>query len=597
MYTYKTYQTVRSNPNFFENVYNYYIRGGYNCIVVQNIMTIFTTAFLMLFSTIILFCIKWKEMMSCDSEDTCLSVSDYYMSQDEMSTPLKVCMKFYFSIFAIYWIWCTFTYIIQIFTFIPYKNYYEKGLGIAKDDLVGIEWNDVINSMIKYDIELNHTIIVSSIMRKDNYLIALFNKNIIGVTSFFYTNYFEWILNICILNHIFTDRHRLNIATIRDRPMIVRRFRILGILMLVFSPFILAILLVYCIVKFTADFYTKKNYFGPKEWNMYAKWKFREYNELQHIFDKRVDRSYKYAVRYEEKFNSHMINVITNQLVFVAGTLLSVLIVITLFDERISLYVKLMERNLLWYVAILTSMIAICKVFFVTPDSKSKTHNEIMKDISRYTHYYPKKWKGSVHTRKTYDSFRKLYTYKVMALVKELLGVILVPVIMIFYMPKNMNIVLQYIEDITIYHSKLGHICKYGNFELDQTGRVRYTSAGNTEEVERDSPEIPMPDPESGDNAGYRTFIQNDSRKLNLSMMNFAAHYHQNDQSDRSGQSDTIGEPFNIPLDNITVNALHNKTINDVELIRVPIQAPDKYDPLDLFDIHVTDKESIDESE
>ena len=38
-----------------------------------------------------------------------------------------------------------------------------------------------------------------------------------------------------------------------------------------------------------------KNYLGPRQWDNLALWHFREFNELPHIFEKRVARSYEHG--------------------------------------------------------------------------------------------------------------------------------------------------------------------------------------------------------------------------------------------------------------------------------------------------------------
>ena len=236
--------------------------------------------------------------------------------------------------------------------------------------------------------------------------------------------------------------------------------KILGILQIIVLPFTLSILLIHYIVSFTTDIYTKKSYIGPKEWTIYAKLLFREYNELPHIFNDRIEKSYKHASKYEQKFNSHMMNIVMDKIIFILGTYLTLLVIMTLYDERIVMYMRLFNRNLLWYVAIITSLISLAKLMMVYPSTIEESAEEIMKEIVKHTHYFPKRWGNTYNQYEVLSDFRNLYKYKVLSMIIEVCSVFVIPFYILFRLHEDIENVSKFIERNTIRHEKLGYVCR-----------------------------------------------------------------------------------------------------------------------------------------
>lgn len=97
-----------------------------------------------------------------------------------------------------------------------------------------------------------------------------------------------------------------------------RRFIFMGILNAMFAPFIVIYLLSYSFFRYfevsflrrddIADHLTRQEYhknpssIGSRQYTPYAQWKFREFNELPHLFERRLDRSYPTAKEYIDQF-------------------------------------------------------------------------------------------------------------------------------------------------------------------------------------------------------------------------------------------------------------------------------------------------------
>lgn len=456
------YVTLSKDPLFFSNAYNYYIRGGYWCILVENILNIILTAFTLVFVTFVCFFLNWDAISKCESVETCKDMTSYIISPTNFHpTGVNVCMFLFIVMFFIYWLWISVTMIKDIIEYIKYKKFFCEDLGIGTDEIKVFSWNDVVNKMIYNDDSLTTEIIIGSIMKRDNYLISIVSSNIFRIKPYYYTHSLLWLINIGLLNQIFIYGSSNKGKYIADYNRIKRVMKILGILQIVFLPFTLSILLIHYIVSFTTDIYTKKSYVGPKEWTLYAKLLFREYNELPHIFNDRITKSYKYASKYEQKFNSHMMNIVMDKIIFILGTYLTLLVIMTLYDERIVMYMRLFNRNLLWYVAIITSCISLAKLMMVYPSAIDETAEEIMQEIVKHTHYFPNKWKTG-NQYEVLNDFRVLYKYKLLSMFIEVLSVFVIPFYIIFKLSDDIEVISKFIERNTIRHEKLGYVCKMG---------------------------------------------------------------------------------------------------------------------------------------
>lgn len=76
----------------------------------------------------------------------------------------------------------------------------------------------------------------------------------------------------------------------------------MGFLNLVFAPFIVLYLVVYSFFRYFEEYRNNPSSIGGRQYTPYAEWKFREFNELPHLFERRVDQSYVFAKEYIDQF-------------------------------------------------------------------------------------------------------------------------------------------------------------------------------------------------------------------------------------------------------------------------------------------------------
>ena len=155
-------------------------------------------------------------------------------------------------------------------------------------------------------------------MRKENYIIALISNKIIHVDYF--TKLIEVSFIYCIIDHLFDDKHNLrtdifnSVNRYNFIEHIKRRLKIMAFFYTIFMPFMFIFFIFQSIFRYGEKFYKKPELLGLRVWDISSNWVFREYNELEHIFKKRMFNSKKYAKRYVDQFYSKILDTLFDSL-------------------------------------------------------------------------------------------------------------------------------------------------------------------------------------------------------------------------------------------------------------------------------------------
>ena len=113
------------------------------------------------------------------------------------------------------------------------------------------------------------------------------------------------------------------------------RFRItlLAFINLIFFPVIFLYQLLYSFFSYGELLKNQPGTFGRRRWSLYGRWHLRDFNELEHEFSMRLNRAYKPSVKYMDLFADPLMTLVCKNVAFVAGSLLAVLLVLTVLQE------------------------------------------------------------------------------------------------------------------------------------------------------------------------------------------------------------------------------------------------------------------------
>merc|ERR1711871_656765 len=217
-------------------------------------------------------------------------------------------------------------------------------------------------------------------MRKENYLIGLLNRDIIRLQLklpfasspiYMLPKSLEWNLYVCILDFMFDDKFKIKTSFKEDVAALKRRLLLCGAINFLLSPFVLIIMTIFFFLSHAEEFPRHPSSIGTRQFSSYARWKFREFNELPHVFEQRINSSYDMAYKYVDQFPSHFLSIIARFIAFIFGAFAAALIMVSLLNEEVLLHVKIPSTpdqdgfNLLWYVAICSTILAVSRSFVI----------------------------------------------------------------------------------------------------------------------------------------------------------------------------------------------------------------------------------------
>ncbi|CAG8737304.1 9761_t:CDS:2, partial [Cetraspora pellucida] len=328
------------------------------------------------------------------------------------------------TLFSIAWVWQAVRLVLDIRRLTDMFNFYTYLLNIPDADIQTIPWQKVVNRIIelrennpttshqgpnnKPQQRLDAHNITNRIMRQENYLIALFNKDLLDLTipipffrqKNFLTKTLEWNLRYCIINHVFNDHGQVRRHFVKDTRGVQRerltqglrrRFIFMGILNIIFAPFIVVYLLIYFFFRYFEEYRNNPKNIGLRQWSPFARWKFREFNELPHLFDQRLNKSYKQANKYIDQFPRE-------KTALLANSLTAVLLLASIIDSEVFLGFEITSgRTVFFYLGILVPIVAISRGMSVE-DHVVFDPTVRLKKVVENTHYSPDNWKGKLDT-------------------------------------------------------------------------------------------------------------------------------------------------------------------------------------------------------
>ncbi|KAG9153990.1 hypothetical protein Leryth_000500 [Lithospermum erythrorhizon] len=508
---------------FFERLYSYYCEKGLWCIIIKWIVELLSIGFVICFSGFFLLYVDWNGLRSakCGMDAVESGIKPCDLAQEALHqhplTPFtisKAIIVGYLGIFSIYWFFCFLRFFAQLKDTLGIRQFYSNSLHVTDKEIQTIPWPLILEKVIQLqnsqqlcvvkDLSIHD--VVMRLMRKENYLIGMLNKGVLafpisgwvpgaGPTikcglngsnqRFFLPKTLEWTLNWCILQSMFDRNFCVRREFISDPNTLRKRLMLVGFLVLFLSPFLIIFMLVYLFLRHAEQFYNHPSTASSRRWSNLAKWMFREFNEVDHLFKHRINSSLVHASNYLKQFPSPIISVVAKFISFVSGGLAAVLIIIAFLDESL-LEGHIYGRNLFWYAAVFGTITAISRAA-ITDELLVLDPQGSMSLVVRHTHYMPKRWRGKESTDAVRLEFETLFQYTGMMLLEEMASIFLTPYLLLFVVPKRVDDILQFIADFTLDVEGVGHVCSFSFFDFQNHGNGRYGSLFNTSRPLRSS--------------------------------------------------------------------------------------------------------------
>ena len=316
------------------------------------------------------------------------------------------------------------------------------------------------------------------LMRRENYLIAIFNRNILDLSLPLIPNHqlltksLEINLNLALMGFVFDDRGNVKkrFTKINEKDTLStelrQRFRLLALLNLVLCPFVFIYLAFYFFLRYAEELYRNPAALGAKSYSRLAYWRFREFNELPHYFGQRLEQSHRKANRLLDQFHTRSLVTLCRFLGFVAGSLIAILLVVSLVNEDLLMHFELTRgKSPIWYLPIFGLVLAFCKAML--PDSNRRYDpRRLINQLIEHTHYNPPAWKTMSGAQIACD-FGTLYRYRLLGIAEDFVGVLVVPYLLWYKIPQQSDAIVDFFREFSVHVDTLGYVCSFALFNFN----------------------------------------------------------------------------------------------------------------------------------
>ncbi|CDO73643.1 hypothetical protein BN946_scf185014.g113 [Trametes cinnabarina] len=425
----------------------------------------------------------------------------------------------FFVLFTAFFAWQLVSYALSMMRLFDMYRFYTHLLHIPDEDIQTISWPEVVRRIgairesnpltalssnaaahqSTTTAKLDAHDIANRIMRQENYLIALFNKELLDLRvplpealkripmlrvdeegkGRTLTRALEWNLRFCLMEYLFDESGRVRKVFLKSKNRAIlieglrRRFIFMGILNAIFAPFIVLYLIMYSFFRYFEEYHKNPSNIGGRAYTPYAQWKFREFNELPHLFKRRLNESYPTASMYIGQFPNEKVTLIVRFVAFIAGSFAAVLLLASVVDPDLFLHFEITpHRTVLFYLTIFGSILAVARGM-IPEENRVFDPELLMSEVVQYTHYMPDEWKGALHSKKVHAEFGQLFQMKVVIFTQELLSVLLTPFVLWYSLPPCAPAIVDFFREFTVHVDGLGYVCSFAVFDFQRHGNVK----------------------------------------------------------------------------------------------------------------------------
>nr|AIN76715.1 autophagy protein Apg9 [Esteya vermicola] len=409
-------------------------------------------------------------------------------------------------LFTFYFIWKT----MQFFFFdlsrlLSLRDFFVYLLQIPEHDMQTVSWQDVVAKIMALRDQNPRTAsnmtqrqrewigsqskerldahdIANRLMRRENYLIALFNKDILNLSiplpflqnTQLLTRTLEWTLWFAVLDFVFDDRGQVNQEFLKANrrgqlsQKLKSRFLFAGFMNLLLAPFVACYLVVIYVLTYYNEYQKNPSALSARAYTPIAEWKFREFNELDHLFEERLNMSCPFATRYLDQFPKRKTEQVAKTVAFIARSVMTVLAIASMVDPELSLGFEIThDRTVLFYVGIFATIWATARGM-ISEENSVFDPEYALRNVIEYTHYEPDHWKGRLHSHNVKMEFSQLYQNKIRIFLEEILSILITPLVLFTSLPKSSDQIVDFFREFTVHVDGLGYVCSFAVFDFNK---------------------------------------------------------------------------------------------------------------------------------
>ena len=391
----------------------------------------------------------------------------------------------------------------QVFQYWDIKSFYNQALKISDDELDSVTWQEVQKRLVEAQSDylmcihkehLTELDIYHRILRFKNYLVAMVNKDLLpvrfnvpcsGSNMLFLSQGLKWNFEFLLFTgpwapfdkwHLKEDYKKVNKRKELANHL-QNKIALVALLNFILMPLILFWQILYSFFNYAELIKREPGSLGVRKWSQYGKLYLRHFNEHDHELKARLSRAYKPANQYMDMFVSPVAAVLARFVCFIAGSVLIVFVVLTVWDEDV-----LNVEHTLTIMTVLGAAVAGAQVFIPDPNlvfNPEKTLTAILAHI----HYFPDSWKGQAHTPRVMDGLGELFPYTAVYLLHELLSPVITPFVLFFSLRPKAGAIVDFFRNFTVDIVGVGDVCSFAQMDVRRHGNPKWQAAGDAESV------------------------------------------------------------------------------------------------------------------
>jgi len=404
----------------------------------------------------------------------------------------------YLILFSLYWIWSAMTLAHDAAPLAAMRAFCNQKLALSDRDLYTITWPEVLQRVVHLQAttrlsisrDLNEHDIVARILRKENYLTGMVNRDVLRLSldvpgmrdHRWFTKVIEWNIDLAVFHGMFDEHFNIR-PSFYDVTALRHRFRCLAVINAILSPFVAIFLSMYFVLSYAEKFYNTPSTVGARDWSSYAYWRMREFNELPHFTQQRLAAAYPHAKKYVAQFPSPVVNIVAKFVSYVIGSFAACALFCAVVDDRL-LQAYIGDRDLLWVTAVLGTILASSRALMATENAVFEP-NAVMSKIVSHTHYLPKHWRDAAHKEDVQGEFNAFFSLKSAMFLEEIASVFAAPFVLWFPLCDSADDIIQFVRQFTTNKSGVGDICSLSAFDFNRHGNKNYGAPSHAEKSNR----------------------------------------------------------------------------------------------------------------
>ena len=487
------YTNAANLDAFLLEVYQYYVQHGVWSILLSRVLNLLTELFVFSFAMFLTTCIDYSLVSSSNSTaeimiPKCMSKASWIKNA-----------ALYF--FVIYWLFQVTRHAKDVKRLFRLREFYLHVLGISDSDMQTVSWVRIVEGLVKvqdanvvtanppaklktwlgYDKpqqRINAESIANRLMRQDNFYVAMYNKEIFDFTlplpfagsRSFYSKSLEWCIDFCLTNFIFDEQRSIRpfCLDVKNRKALVNamrtRLQFAALASVVLAPFNIIRFCIMYFFRYYTEFTRNPSRVSARSFTPFAEWKIREFNELDHLFQRRLRQAHPFAEEYLKQFPKDKTDQVCRFVAFVSGAIAAVLTIATLLDHELFLGFEVTPgRTAVFWLTVMVGIFGFAHGML--PD-EHEVHDPVLhlKEVLWYTHYMPAHWKDRLHSEEVRAEFAAMYQMKVMIFVEEILSLIVAPWILLRNATFRSERIIDFFREQTVHVDGIGYQCNFAVF-------------------------------------------------------------------------------------------------------------------------------------